>query len=74
MATLLELEEKLAKLNTAWEAALKAQEYSGMANQSLKRVDFGALERAIEKLERRIAIAKTGGGLSHSQVVFGGYR
>ncbi len=73
MSTLSELQDDLAALKKSRQAVLEGgQSYTGPANISVYRAKLETLNSQIEKLEMRIAVAKNGGILPHSQPVFRG--
>ena len=76
MATLSELQERLALYRKAEEAILTGgQEYRiGLRAFRLRRADLQEIRAEIARLEHRIAAAQAGGRLTHAVTVFGGRR
>ncbi len=74
MATLSELQERLALYKKAEAAILgDAQEYQH-GHRRLTRANLAEVQRAISDLEAKISIARSGGLFGHSVAVFGGRR
>lgn len=72
MATITELEQDLADYKEARRRVLLSQSYT-VGQRTLSRANLEEIERAIRRLEHRLAIAKNDGKAPGSSVVFGGH-
>lgn len=74
MATVVELEDELARYKTARNNILDHGQEVRMSNgKQLTFADLKWIDSKISSLEKRIAIAKNDGKAPGSQVVFGGH-
>ncbi len=74
MATITELQERLALYKTAEQAILEGGQEYRAGSVRLTRADLPMIQHEIRNLEIRLAAANNGGRLSHSVAVFGGRR
>ncbi len=73
MATLTTLQNDLVLYRQAREAILTGQEYA-IGSRRLRRPDLAVIEKKIEELETRIAMAGQSGKINTGHVIFGGHR
>lgn len=73
MATLSELQADLAKYRASRDKILdNAQEIGSTSGRSQTFASLATIERTISDLERRIALARNGGRITSSKVIFRG--
>lgn len=73
MATLSELQERLALYRKAEASVLQAQEYQ-YGSRRWTRANLSEIRAEINSLENRIAAVRNNGLFGHSVAVFGGRR
>ncbi len=74
MATVAEIQERLALYKAAEQAILEGGQSYRLGDLTLTRADLAMVREEIRALELRLAAARNNGRLSHSTVVFGGRR
>lgn len=73
MATLSELQARLTKYEASRDKILdNAQEIGSTSGRSQTFASLATIERTIAELERRIALARNGGRITSSKVIFRG--
>jgi len=74
MATIPEIQERLALYKAAEQAILEGGQEYRAGSVRLSRADLGMIRAEIEALEHKLAIAQASGRLSYSSAVFQGRR
>ena len=74
MATLTELQERLALYKAAETAILTGNQSYRIGNQEYNKANLRDVQFEIRNLEQQIAVLSQRGRLSHSTAVFGGRR
>jgi hypothetical protein len=74
MATLTELQERLALYKAAEQRILETGQAYTLGGQQYTRANLGQIQAMIRTLEQQITTLSSSGRLSHAQTVFGGRR
>lgn len=74
MATVAEIQERLALYKAAEKAILTGGQEYRIEQQTMTRADLAAIQQEIRHLESQLASAQQAGSFGHSVAIFGGRR
>ena len=64
-----QIEERLRKLNEAYDKVLNAEEYATADGRRVQRAKLDTISDEIERWERKLVKAKAGGGIMAKRVI-----